>query len=119
MKQKIIRFSISGIVATAVHFSVAWMVFHLIAPQASIANAVAFVVANIVSYVLHTLWTFSSRMAGPQFLRFVVVSGVGFALSVGIPLVIGPEHFWLSTIPVLVAVPASSFLLHNFWTFRS
>ena len=119
MLRKIFRFGISGCFATIVHFFVAWLVFNHIESQASVANAVAFVVANIASYVLHTLWSFSSEMNAAQFLRFILVSMIGFGLSCGIPFAIGPDKFWLSTTVVLIAVPITSFLLHNFWTYHS
>ncbi|MBB3011611.1 GtrA family protein [Cupriavidus alkaliphilus] len=118
MLQKVVRFGVSGGIATAVHFSVAWAVFSFLTPRADIANGVAFVVANIFSYVLHTLWSFSSSMSPQQFARFIVVSLVGLGISTGVPALLGAGRFWLSTGTVLVAVPACSFLLHNFWTYR-
>lgn len=118
MLRKIARFTISGLAATAVHFTVAWLVFRFLCPKADVANAVAFIVANVASYVLHTLYSFSARMSPAQFIRFAVVSAVGFGLSAGLPVLIGPHRFWLSTAVVMVAVPTSSFLLHNFWTYR-
>lgn len=119
MLRRLARFGLSGVAATAVHFCIAWAVFRFLWPKADAANAIAFVVANVASYVLHTLYSFSAKMEPRQFLRFAVVSLVGFALSAGLPALIGPEHFWLSTLTVMVAVPACSFLLHNFWTYRS
>lgn len=118
MLRKLARFGVSGLAATAIHLCVAWLVFRFLWPAADVANAVAFVVANVASYVLHTLYSFSARMSPAQFLRFAVVSAIGFCLSAGLPAMVGPHHFWLSTIVVMVAVPASSFLLHNFWTYR-
>jgi putative flippase GtrA len=118
MLQKVVKFGVSGGIATAVHFSVAWAVFSFISPRADIANGLAFAVANVFSYVLHTLWSFSSSMNPQQFVRFMVVSLVGLGISTGIPNLVGSGNFWVSTGLVLVAVPACSFLLHNFWTYR-
>ncbi|MBB3006210.1 GtrA family protein [Cupriavidus alkaliphilus] len=118
MLKKLVRFGISGGIATAVHFSVAWMVFSFLTPRVDVANGIAFVVANVFSYVLHTLWSFSSSMSPQQFMRFMLVSLAGLLISTGLPTLLGAGRFWLSTGAVLVAVPACSFLLHNFWTYR-
>ncbi|WP_349606603.1 GtrA family protein [Cupriavidus sp. DF5525] len=118
MLRKILRFGLSGGAATATHLLVAWLVFTLVIQRADVANAAAFVVANIVSYVLHTLWSFSSRMGARQLVRFLGVSAVGLGLSTLIPAMVGHDRLWLGTLAVTLIVPPVTFVLHNSWTYR-
>lgn len=118
MLRKILRFSLSGGAATATHLLVAWLVFELIVKRADVANAAAFVVANVVSYVLHTLWSFGSRMGANLFARFMGVSAVGLVLSTLIPMKVGHDRLWLGTLAVTLLMPPITFVLHNYWTYR-
>lgn len=95
MLRKILRFSLSGGAATATRLLIAWLVFELIVKRADVANAAAFVVANVVSYILHILWSFSSLMSARQFASFIGVSAVGLTLSTPIPTAVGHDRLWM------------------------
>jgi putative flippase GtrA len=115
---RIIRFAIAGGVATLVHVSVAWTVFNWLVRDSTVANVAAFVVANVVSFLLQTLWSFSSRPSVARFLRFGTVSIGGFLVSALVPLIVGRQHLWLPTLVVVVCIPALSYVMHARWTYR-
>lgn len=116
---RIIRFGVVGVMATGVHVSVAWVIFNWLVRDATIANVTAFVVANVVSFLLQTLWSFSARPSVARFLRFATVSIAGLLTAGLIPLVCGRQTFWLPTFAIVVCIPAVSYVLHARWTYRA
>ncbi|WP_028226039.1 GtrA family protein [Paraburkholderia ferrariae] len=116
---RIVRFIVSGGVATGVHVSVAWCVFEWIVRDSTVANVTAFVVANVVSFLLQTLWSFSSQPTFARFLRFGAVSLGGFLVAALIPLACGRQNMWLPTLAVVVCIPAVSYVMHSRWTYRA
>jgi putative flippase GtrA len=115
---RIVRFALAGGVATLVHVSVAWSVFNWLVRDSTVANVAAFVVANIVSFLLQTLWSFSSRPTVARFLRFGTVSIAGFLASALIPLVCGRQSLWVPTFAVVACIPALSYVMHARWTYQ-
>ncbi|MEX4005361.1 GtrA family protein [Paraburkholderia sp. EG285A] len=116
---RIIRFGISGAIATGIHVSVAWSVFNWLVRDSTVANIAAFVIANIVAFVLQTRWSFSSRPTVTRFLRFATVSVAGFLAAALIPLLCGRQSLWLPTLAVVICIPAVSYILHARWTYHA
>ena len=115
-----VRFSISGAMVTAIHVVVAAGFIHFVAPRPALANGVAFVIANVVSYLVSTLWSFSSPLHGRNLLRFLLVSALGLLVAVsvsGLAQSLG-LHYSIGIACVVLTVPPLTFLLHRFWTYR-
>lgn len=117
--RRLIRFGISGGAATGVHVCVAWSIFNWVMRDSTVANVAAFVIANLVSYMLNTVWSFSSRPTMGRFVRFASVSGAGFLIAALVPLAFGRQDIWLPTLAVVVCVPVLSYFLHTRWTYRA
>ncbi|MEM5328133.1 GtrA family protein [Paraburkholderia sp. JHI2823] len=116
---RIVRFGIAGLIATGVHVLIAWSVFSWLVRDSTVANVAAFLIANIVSYLLQTLWSFSSRPTVARFLRFATVSIAGFLAATLIPLLCGRQTIWLPTFAVVICIPALSYFLHARWTYQA
>lgn len=118
--KRTIRFGATGVFVTALHVVIATLCIHLILPDPSIANGIAFSVATVVSYLMHTKWSFSSEMEGKNLMRFIVVSIIGLMLSLIIPFITKSMGFdyIVGTVAVVIALPITNFVLHNFWTYR-
>jgi putative flippase GtrA len=116
---RILRFAIAGSIATCTHLSIAWLVFNRYIADSAMANLAGFVVANFVSFLLQTLWSFSSRPTLVNFSRFSIVSATGFGISVLVPLLIGRQHLWAPTLMVVCCIPVSSYIVHTHWTYRA
>ena len=110
----------TGLLVTGVHVVAAVSFVHLVLANPPLANGFAFIVATVVSYLINTLWSFSSRLHGRTLGRFVVVSIGGFGLamlvawaaqSVGLGYLAG-------IMIVALIIPVYTFILHNFWTYR-
>lgn len=115
-----LRFGIVGVLATLLHVAVATGCIEGLGFAPWLANAVAFVSATVVSFVGQTLWSFRSQLGVGRFARFVVVAVGGLGLTIlisggldalGLPYGIGIAA-------VVMTVPAFTFLMHSFWTYR-
>lgn len=114
------RFAMSGLLVTGLHVLVAASFIHFVAPRPSVANGIAFVAATIVSYLINTLWSFSSPFRKSSFIRFILVSVIGCVLAMsvsGLAEFYGMSH-WVGIACVVAVVPPVTFLLHTFWTYR-
>lgn len=118
--RKASRFGLTGIFITFLHLAIATLIIHFLTPNASIANGVAFIAANITSYVMHTLWSFSEKLHGQNLFRFLVVSLIGFVISIAVPSITQGLSFTplIGTLSVILILPPLNFLLHNFWTYK-
>ncbi len=121
MKRRALRFAITGFGNTAVHALVALSLVAGVGFSAGSANAVAFLAATAVSYVVNTFWSFGSRPTRDNALKFGVVTAIGFAMAG----VLGEMSFawgWsplLGVVFVSAVVAPTNFLMHHFWTYRN
>ncbi|VVE50678.1 bactoprenol-linked glucose translocase (gtrA) [Pandoraea anhela] len=116
----LMRFGVSGGVATAVHVIVAITLIAVFGVGSVPANAVAFCVATPCSYLLNTLWSFSARVHRTSLARFLPVSVFGLVLTTFVARTVehlGGNH-WLGIAAVVLTVPPTTFLLHRYWTYR-
>ncbi|WP_409318433.1 GtrA family protein [Pseudomonas sp. KCJK9016] len=115
-----LRFAVTGLFVTALHALVAVSFIKGVSPWPPLANGVAFIVATVVSYVINTTWSFSARLHGKTLLRFLLVSAGGFFLAMFVAWVaqMAGLHYLLGILAVAMTIPAFTFVLHNFWTYR-
>jgi putative flippase GtrA len=117
---RLFRFGVSGVIATGIHVAVATPLIYLLHASQVGANGVAFVVANIASYLLNTLWSFGATPTRDSYLRFLIVSLAGLALTLGISA--GAQAlglgYWAGLATILSVVPVVTFVLHRTWTYR-
>ncbi|ANH74286.1 gtrA-like family protein [Ralstonia insidiosa] len=117
---RVLRFGVSGVVATGVHVAIATTLINGFSTTQVTANGVAFVCANVCSYLLNALWSFSAKPGGANFLRFYCVSLFGLALTLAISWLAQTLglSYWAGLACILAIVPPIAFVLHRFWTFR-
>jgi putative flippase GtrA len=121
--REIARFGVIGIVASLLHIAVALGLIEIGALGVYGANAFAFGVALIASYVGHHRWTFDRRGGhGEHFPRFVATALLGFVLNQGI-IALSIEVFglpyWIGILIVVAIVPAIVYLLCKLWAFAT
>lgn len=117
---RLLRFAVTGVGMTALHASVALGLIYGTAMSPISANATAFTVATIVSYVINSRWSFSARLQVTNALRFWVVSlvGLGLAMLVSGSVAGAGGTAEMGVLLVSAVVAPSNFLLHHFWTYR-
>ncbi|ALI02844.1 GtrA family protein [Pseudomonas sp. FW306-02-F02-AA] len=115
-----LRFAVTGLFVTALHAVVAVLLINYVLALPPVANGVAFSVATLVSYVINTSWSFSSRLHGRTLGRFMMVSGAGLLLAMLVAWAaqMAGLHYLLGIGAVALTIPAFTFVLHNFWTYR-
>ena len=118
--QRGLRFAVTGLFVTALHALIAVLFINFLMPVPPLANGVAFAVATVVSYLINTTWSFSARLHGRTLLRFSLVSVGGFFLAMFVAWVaqMAGLHYLLGIVAVALTIPAFTFVLHNFWTYR-
>ncbi|MCG5498948.1 GtrA family protein [Ectothiorhodospira variabilis] len=127
LKDRVVRemrsltfFALVGASATATHLGVAWLVLSLSDHSVFVANALAFVVAFVVSYLGHSRLTFVARKSSLH--RFALVALGGFALN---NLLLGGVVFsglldgFLAIVVATLAVPLLVYFAARFWAFDS
>lgn len=121
--QQVPLFAIVGAAATLTHVGAALAARELAGLTPMTANFAGYAAAVGVSYLGNARFTFRRALwHGPQFVRFVVVSLIGLALTQGLTWLLVERGGWpfeAGLAVVAVAVPALSFLLQRLWAFRA
>lgn len=118
--RRLIRFGVAGVMSTLVHVTVAVACVEEAGLPPVVSNGLAFLVANVFSYFVHTYWSFSHQPRRKSFFRFFIVSlaGLGSALLISWAVEHHGMHYLYGIALTIVALPAITFALHNFWTYR-
>jgi putative flippase GtrA len=117
--QPIIRFALSGLLTTLTHIAVAYTATMRFALHPGLANGLAFVIANSLSFALNTLWTFRAEASMRTWRRFAAVSLLGAAVSTGIATIVAAAggHPLLGIALVVSIVPVLSYVAHRRYTY--
>jgi putative flippase GtrA len=119
--QALIRFAISGGLATLTHIAVFVLLVEGLSMRPLYASVPAFLTAVGVSYGMNFRWTFDAQ--GPHHVmlpRFLLVALVGLGLNMLITwLVVDVGHYWYgyALAAVVVIVPLVTFSLSKLWVF--
>lgn len=118
---RLIRFCITGVVVTGIHAAIAATLIAGFGVAPYVANAIAFLVATTVSYVVNTQWSFSARLSQRTLRRYVVVAAFGCLLTVGVSgtAQMAGLDYRLGILLVILCVTPITFALHNWWTYQS
>ena len=85
---------------------------------------VAFVVAVVVGFFLHSRWSFKGHAKEPgagRHVKFVIVQGAGLALNALITWVgtaVFHLHPWIPLVPAVLLAAIVSFVLNRLWVFN-
>ncbi|WP_371859250.1 GtrA family protein [Pseudomonas sp. AP19] len=115
------RFACVGVGNTAIHLCVVFLLVEQLAIQPPLANAAAFAVANIVSYLLNSTWTFQKKTSFAGYSRFFIVSLVGLGISWG--CVFSSEllefHYAAGVLVSVFFVAIIGYLLNRHFVFKT
>jgi putative flippase GtrA len=117
---QIVRFAIVGI-GVALLYVFLYLVFLALGAPQALANIVAFLLAVVVQYLGHTVFTFHKPMGLPdQIVRFICTIGLGLLVSALITGILGPVMGWnngVSAALVTIILPVQNFLFFKVWVF--
>ena len=121
MFRQIRRFGVIGLLATAIHITMAYFAesYGTLSPQ--LANLTGFMAAFLISYIGHLRYTFQPQgRSGGYFRRFLILSVLSFMASsyvvYALTVKLGVDFLWTLTV-VAVVVPSISFIAAKFWAF--
>lgn len=113
------RFAMAGLMATSLHVAVALAGTAQLGLHPGIANGVAFMLANTLSFMLSTVWAFRAEVTLRTWRRFVAVSLAGATISVVMATVVsaagGDDLLGISL--VVATVPMVSYFAHRHYTY--
>ena len=119
--KKLMRFGITGCFVTGVHYVVVVMMMDWVGANQMLANVIAFISANVVSFFINSRLVFQAAGTRAQFAKFFGVSLAGFVLTL-IVSGIGQAQGWHRGITVIVLagfLAMLSFVGHHVWTFKA
>lgn len=121
---QLLQFVLVGGTAAATHLAVVGLLVVLLGMPPLAANVLAFLVAFVVSYNGHALFTFSAARARgwPVVARFFAVACLSFVaneLLYYIALNWLHWHYFWSLAAVLVLVAIGTFVISKFWVFKA
>ena len=114
-----VRFSVVGVGATLVHFTIAFSMIHFFKQSMLGANLTAYAVALMVSFLFNSLWSFKKEITSQLFFRF-------FTANISVLLVItvvsqACAYYEVNpvegTLLIAICSPLVSFTAHKIWTF--
>jgi len=118
--RQIFSFGLVGSVSAATYAAIQAGAIELAGIPVLPAALLAFAAGTMVSWIGNSLVTFRVSLAGRTAWRFIVVTGLGMGLNLGIVAAVETVglHYGVGIVLVLCTVPAFNFLGHRLWTFR-
>lgn len=116
------RFCIVGGAASLVYFGCGLFFVNLLGLPVLAGNALAYLVAFVVSYLGQCLWTFRAEGSHRSMLpRFAATQGLGLALNSGIIwlLMAAGMSYAVAMWVAIAAVPVAVYFICKLWVFRS
>jgi len=118
LNYKLIRYALTGGIATALHITIAYLYIYFIDNSLFISNLLGFSVAFIFSYLLQSLFVFKHAIKLIKALKFFSVQFGSLLLSILISYYVPLENSYLKTLIILLLLPLITYVVHKFWTFQ-
>lgn len=119
--QRLIRFGVVGVAATLSYFLLGLLFVNLLGLPALAGNALAYVLAFVVSYLGQALWTFEAKEGHRTMLpRFALTQLVGLGINsciVWICLRMGMPYEY-AMIAAAALVPVFVYIICKYWVFN-
>ena len=121
--KKFIKFAITGVINTLVDFAV-YSLVRWLTQNEYIAQTAGYFCGIVNSYIINRSWTFRKEKAGffsSQLVKFLVVNGITFGLSMGATWLFNDFmqlHWIIAKLLVVAITTVVNFTLSNLWAFR-
>ena len=115
-------FVLVGVLATACQVGLSLAAQRWLGLEAMVASLAGYAASVGVSYLGNSLFTFRRpALHAPQFAKFATISLTGLAINLTVVFLcthVLAWPLWKAMIPVVLVVPASTFVMSKFWAFR-
>jgi putative flippase GtrA len=117
LNYRIVRFALTGGMATAIHIAVAFSFIHLIEDNVLYANILGFSIAFLFSYFAQTVLVFRQPVKLNNALRFFLVQFGALMISQAISELFSDWNSYIRVMMVVVILPIITYLIHKVWTY--
>lgn len=116
------KYGVVGGIGASIHFGTVVLLVEVFRKNPIVSSALGFSIVVGISYILNKHWTFriEKKDNSYRFLKYLIVSCLGFALNISIMYYSVEIFNWsyiVGQIIVTVVIPVSNFILNKFWTF--
>ncbi len=118
LKYKIIRYGLTGGIATAIHIGVAYLYIYFIDTSLFVSNILGFCIAFVFSYLVQSLFVFKHAINLTKAFKYFVVQFSSLLTSIFISHYIPLENSYIKTLIVVLILPLITYVVHKFWTFQ-
>jgi len=118
LEYKIIRYGLTGGVATAIHIAIAYLYIYFIDASLFSSNVLGFSVAFVFSYLVQSLFVFKHAIKLIKALKYFTVQFGSLLVSIFISHYIPLENSYVKTLIVVLILPLITYVVHKFWTFK-
>lgn len=119
---QVIRFGITGILATATHYLVLRGLVEGAGAAPTIATALAFMVAVLVTYIGQSRWVFRQRLRSATGIGKFLTTALGGLIANVVIMFVAVDllslHYLAGFLTALVVVPAGTFVISKLWVFN-
>ncbi|MGR5287438.1 GtrA family protein [Vibrio maritimus] len=117
LQYRLVRFALTGGMATAIHIAVAFSFIHLVKDSVLYANIVGFSIAFVFSYFAQTVLVFRHKVNLGNALRFFMVQFGALMISQAISELFSDWNSYIRILMVVVILPIITYLIHKVWTY--
>ncbi len=117
LQYRVVRFGLTGGLATAIHVLVAFLFLHLVQDNVLYANVCGFTIAFIFSYFAQTVLVFRHKVNWGNAFRFFMVQFCALLTAQGISELFSDLNSYVRVIMVVFILPIITYIVHKFWTF--
>ena len=123
MLKQFIKFSLVGVLNTAIHYGIFYVAYTYMGLYHLLASTLGFSFAVTNSYFINKYWTFKTRGSNVQheFAKFIIVNLITLSINLGSMALLvelcamDPRIAQLASIGLTLSI---NFLGNKFWTFR-
>ncbi|GMQ47941.1 GtrA family protein [Vibrio sp. 10N] len=117
LEYRLVRFALTGGMATAIHIVVAFSFIHLVKDNVLYANILGFSIAFMFSYFAQTVLVFRQEVNLRNALRFFMVQFGALMISQAISELFSDWNSYIRVLMVVVILPIITYLIHKVWTY--
>ncbi len=118
LEYKIIRYALTGGMATAIHISIAYLYIYFVDTSLFVSNVLGFSIAFVFSYLVQSIFVFKHAVNLMKAFKFFVVQFSSLLASIGISHYVPLENSYIKTLIVVLFLPVITYVVHKFWTFQ-
>lgn len=113
------KFGLVGLLNTLVHAVVLFACVEQLSLDPVTGNLMAFLVANLASFVMNSFWTFKAPLEARRYGKFFASSSFALVLTLAIAAVCQflRLHYGLGFLCVILLVPALNYWMLKRWAF--